>query len=575
MRLHPRGWGLFLCPLMNKSTFGTADYALATNNLNGRKIIKSFCGNSGLRLLLPLVFLGGDPINHQKMTILVVEPMKKPTIQEIDGSLESMQRIVGGDIEAVYPFDDPVVLVCHGEGKLLGLPMNRALTDESGVPYDIVCGTFFVVGIGDEDFTSLTEQQIEKYRKKYANEMVFSVPVPSGNHKNNAIRRKTNMKDKYVLTAESVTEGHPDKLCDTIADAVVDACLEHDPTAHVACEVMATAGKIIVAGEITAARLPDIPAVICRAVREAGYGGSDYEVEVITHEQSPDIAGAVNNGAETGAGDQGIVYGYACDETPELLPLPVVLAHKLTRLLTQARKLHTIPSLKPDGKAQVSVEYQFGVPKRVSAVVVSCQHEDGVELAELRHAVMRHIIQPAFQDFPLDAETEILINPSGRFVEGGFEADTGLTGRKLMVDTYGGLAPHGGGALSGKDGTKVDRSGAYMARYIAKNIVAAGLAERCTVSLAYAIGKAKPVMVEVDAHGTGKYSDTALEQAIRTVCKLTPNGMIDTLGLDKPIFRKFCNYGHFTHADAPWERTDMTEVLESACHAKEMGGSAR
>lgn len=199
------------------------------------------------------------------------------------------------------------------------------------------------------------------------------------------------MKDKYVLTAESVTEGHPDKLCDTIADAVVDACLEHDPAAHVACEVMATAGKIIAAGEITAAWLPDIPAVICRTVREAGYGGSDYEVEVITHEQSPDIAGAVNNGAETGAGDQGIVYGYACDETPELLPLPVVLAHKLTRLLTQARKLHTIPSLKPDGKAQVSVEYQFGVPKRVSAVVVSCQHEDGVELAELRHAVMRHI----------------------------------------------------------------------------------------------------------------------------------------------------------------------------------------
>ena len=383
------------------------------------------------------------------------------------------------------------------------------------------------------------------------------------------------MKDKYVLTAESVTEGHPDKLCDTIADAVVDACLEHDPTAHVACEVMATAGKIIVAGEITAVRFPDIPAVICRTVREAGYGGSDYEVEVITHEQSPDIAGAVNSGAEAGAGDQGIVYGYACDETPELLPLPVVLAHELTRLLTQARKLHTIPGLKPDGKAQVSVEYQFGVPKRVSAVVVSCQHEDGVELVELRHAVMRHIIQPAFQDFPLDAETEILINPSGRFVEGGFEADTGLTGRKLMVDTYGGLAPHGGGALSGKDGTKVDRSGAYMARYIAKNIVAAGLAERCTVSLAYAIGKVKPVMVEVDAHGTGKYSDTALEQAVRTVCKLTPNGMIDALGLNKPIFRKFCNYGHFTHADAPWERTDMTEVLESACRAKEAGVSQR
>ena len=383
------------------------------------------------------------------------------------------------------------------------------------------------------------------------------------------------MKDKYVLTAESVTEGHPDKLCDTIADAVVDACLEHDPTAHVACEVMATAGKIIAAGEITAAWLPDIPAVICRTVREAGYGGSDYEVEVITHEQSPDIAGAVNSGAETGAGDQGIVYGYACDETPELLPLPVVLAHKLTRLLTQARKLHTIPSLKPDGKAQVSVEYQFGVPKRVSAVVVSCQHEDGVELAELRHAVMRHIIQPAFQDFPLDAETEILINPSGRFVEGGFEADTGLTGRKLMVDTYGGLAPHGGGALSGKDGTKVDRSGAYMARYVAKNVVAAGIAKECTVSLAYAIGKAQPVMVEVDTHGTGKFSDNALEQAICALFDLTPDGMIRTLGLDKPIFRQFCNYGHFTHEQAPWEQTNMAEPLECACRAKEAGVSQR
>ena len=383
------------------------------------------------------------------------------------------------------------------------------------------------------------------------------------------------MKDKYVLTAESVTEGHPDKLCDTIADAVVDACLEHDPTAHVACEVMATAGKIIAAGEITAAQLPDIPAVICRTVREAGYGGSDYEVEVITHEQSPDIAGAVNNGAETGAGDQGIVYGYACDETPACLPLPVVLAHRLTKILTHVRVLGIVPGLRPDGKSQVSVEYERGRPKRIVAVVLSCQHKADADLDELRRDLMQYVVRPALRELPPDEHTEILINPSGRFVEGGFEADTGLTGRKLMVDTYGGLAPHGGGALSGKDGTKVDRSGAYMARYIAKNIVAAGLAERCTVSLAYAIGRAKPVMVEVDAHGTGKYSDTALEQAVRTVCKLTPNGMIDTLGLDKPIFRKFCNYGHFTHADAPWEQTDMTEVLESACHAKETGVSAR
>ena len=383
------------------------------------------------------------------------------------------------------------------------------------------------------------------------------------------------MKDKTILTAESVTAGHPDKLSDTIADTVLDCCLEHDPNARVACEVLATAGKFVVAGEISALTIPDISSIVRDTVRRAGYNCRDFDVEVLIHPQSPDIADAVADSGQAGAGDQGIMYGYACSETENLLPLPVVLAHRLTALLTCARTMGRISGLRPDGKAQVSVEYQFGVPKRVSAVVVSCQHEDGVELAELRHAVMRHIIQPAFQDFPLDAETEILINPSGRFVEGGFEADTGLTGRKLMVDTYGGLAPHGGGALSGKDGTKVDRSGAYMARYIAKNIVAAGLAERCTVSLAYAIGMAKPVMVEVDAHGTGKYSNAALEQAVRTVCKLTPNGMIDTLGLDKPIFRKFCNYGHFTHADAPWEQTDMTEVLESACRAKEAGVSQR
>lgn len=383
------------------------------------------------------------------------------------------------------------------------------------------------------------------------------------------------MKDNYILTAESVTEGHPDKLCDTIADAVVDACLKHDPSARVACEVMATAGKITAAGEITAVKLPDIPSIICKTVQRAGYGGSDYEVEVITHEQSPDIAGAVKGTQDTGAGDQGIVYGYACDETPEFLPLPVVFAHRLTRMLSHVRVLGIVPELRPDGKSQVSVEYEYGLPKRIAAVVLSCQHEENADLDALRRDLMQYVILPALRELPPDEHTKILINPSGRFVEGGFEADTGLTGRKLMVDTYGGLAPHGGGALSGKDGTKVDRSGAYMARYIAKNIVAAGLAERCTVSLAYAIGKAKPVMVEVDAHGTGKYSDTALEQAVRTVCKLTPNGMIDALGLNKPIFRKFCNYGHFTHADAPWEQTDMTEVLESACRAKEAEVSQR
>lgn len=383
------------------------------------------------------------------------------------------------------------------------------------------------------------------------------------------------MKDKHVLTAESVTEGHPDKLCDTIADAVVDACLKHDPSARVACEVMATAGKIIAAGEITAVKLPDIPSIICKTVQRAGYGGSDYEVEVITHEQSPDIAGAVKGTQDTCAGDQGIVYGYACDETPEFLPLPVMLAHRLTRMLSHVRVLGIVPELRPDGKSQVSVEYEHGRPKRIAAVVLSCQHEEDADLDALRRDLMQYVIRPALRELPPDERTEILINPSGRFVEGGFEADTGLTGRKLMVDTYGGLAPHGGGALSGKDGSKVDRSGAYMSRYIAKNIVAAGLAEACTVSLAYAIGKAEPVAVDIDTHGSGEYGDDVLAQAVRQVFDLTPAGMIRTLGLDKPIFARFCNYGHFTHQDAPWERCDRADLLWNVCRAKEAGVSSR
>ena len=372
------------------------------------------------------------------------------------------------------------------------------------------------------------------------------------------------MKDNCILTAESVTGGHPDKLCDAIADSVLDACLKHDPAARVACEVMATAGKIIVAGEITARELPDIPAIVCQTVREAGYGGSDYEVEVITHDQSGDIAGAVAQDAQMGAGDQGIMYGYACSETAELLPLPVVLAHRLTLLLTNARKTGSIHGLGPDGKAQVSVEYQGGAPKRIAAVVVSCQHDEDKDLDELRREIIRHVIVPALRGLYPDPKTEVFVNPSGRFVLGGFEADTGLTGRKLMADTYGGLAPHGGGALSGKDGSKVDRSGAYMARCIAKNIVAAGLAEKCTVSLAYAIGKAEPVAVDIDAHQTGKYPEAVLEQAVRAVFDLTPSGMISALGLDWPIFAQFCNYGHFTHQDAPWEQTDRAAALVDA-----------
>ena len=391
----------------------------------------------------------------------------------------------------------------------------------------------------------------------------------------NLIRRKeSTMRDKYILTAESVTEGHPDKLCDTIADSVLDACLKDDPSARVACEVMATAGKIIVAGEITARELPDIPAIVCRTVRETGYV-SDYEVEVITHDQSGDIAGAVSQDEQTGAGDQGIMYGYACGETEELLPLPVVLAHRLTSLLTNARRTGTIRGLGPDGKAQVSVEYVSGIPNRISAIVVSCQHDEDKDLDELRREIVRHVIVPALQELDPDRETEVFINPSGRFVLGGFEADTGLTGRKLMVDTYGGLAPHGGGALSGKDGTKVDRSGAYMARYIAKNIVAAGLAEECTVSLAYAIGRAEPVAVDIDTHQTGEYAETVLAQAVRAVFDLTPSGMIRTLGLDRPIFAQFCNYGHFTHQDAPWEQTDRAAALADACQMAEAGVFSR
>ena len=379
------------------------------------------------------------------------------------------------------------------------------------------------------------------------------------------------MKDKTVLTAESVTAGHPDKLCDTIADTVLDCCLEHDPQARVACEVMATAGRFIVAGEITAQAVPDIPAVVRDTVRRAGYGCGDLDIEVLIHPQSPDIAGAVEGAGQMGAGDQGVMYGYACSETDALLPLPVVLAHRLTALLACARTMGWIDGLLPDGKAQVSVEYEFGVPKRIAAIVLSCQHTEDKDLPALREELREFVITPALRTFPADADTGIYINPSGRFVLGGFEADTGLTGRKLMVDTYGGLAPHGGGALSGKDGTKVDRSGTYRARYIAKNIVAAGLAEKCTVTLAYAIGKAEPVAVDVDTHLTGTYPDEVLEQAVRRLFDLTPAGMIRTLRLDQPIFAGACNYGHFTRESLPWEQTDRVAPLTKLCAALDRG----
>ena len=371
------------------------------------------------------------------------------------------------------------------------------------------------------------------------------------------------MRDNYILTAESVTEGHPDKLCDTIADAVLDACLLVDPGSRVACEVLATAGKITVAGEITTKVMPDIPHIVCKTVRQIGYAGN-YEVEVDVHDQSPDIAEAVNGENEITSGDQGIVYGYACRETPQLLPLPVVLAHRITMGLTEARRNHRLEWLRPDGKAQVSVEYEDNKPIRVAAVVVSVQHEPEVSQKELQKAVYQLILVPALGKY-LDQNTEILINPSGSFVLGGFEADTGLTGRKLMVDTYGGVVPHGGGALSGKDCTKVDRSGAYMARYLSKNIVAAGLAEKCTVSMAYAIGKAEPLYVQADTHGTSVYPDAVLEEAVKLIFDLTPTGMANTLQLMAPIYQKYCNYGHFTHQSAPWEQTDCAKLLWEGC----------
>ncbi len=371
------------------------------------------------------------------------------------------------------------------------------------------------------------------------------------------------MRDNYILTAESVTEGHPDKLCDTIADAVLDACLLGDPDSRVACEVLATAGKITVAGEITTKVMPDIPHIVCKTVRQIGYSGN-YEVEVDVHDQSPDIADAVNGENEITAGDQGIVYGYACRETPQLLPLPVVLAHRITLGLTEARRNHLLEWLRPDGKAQVSVEYEDGKPVRVSTVVVSTQHKPEVSQKELREAVYQLILVPALGKY-LDQNTGVLINPSGSFVLGGFEADTGLTGRKLMVDTYGGIVSHGGGALSGKDCTKVDRSGAYMARYLAKNIVAASLAEKCTVSMAYAIGKAEPLYVQADTHGTGVYPDAVLAEAVKLIFDLTPTGIANTLQLMEPIYQKYCNYGHFTHQSAPWEQTDCAELLWEGC----------
>ena len=381
---------------------------------------------------------------------------------------------------------------------------------------------------------------------------------------------------KRFYTAESVTEGHPDKLCDLIADSVLDACLSHDALARVACEVMAAKGRIIVAGEITSVYEPEIPKIVRRVLSAVGYDPDRFAVECLIHKQSPDIAAGVdcsleqrrNGGQEDsvpqlGAGDQGVMVGYACDETPEMLPLPAILAHRLTISLALARRYGLIHGLRPDGKAQVTVEYgEDGKPLRLDTVVVSAQHSPVLEHDELCWELTDKVLFPALQPLPPDDDTKILINPSGRFVLGGPEADTGLTGRKLMVDTYGSMVPHGGGAFSGKDPTKVDRSGAYMARYIAKNIVVAGLASRCQVTLAYAIGRAEPVMVQVDTFGTGKIcADDCLAAAIPLVFGLTPSQICDTLHLKRPIYRQSAVFGHFGRKEFPWEKTDKAEQL--------------
>jgi len=373
----------------------------------------------------------------------------------------------------------------------------------------------------------------------------------------------------FLFTSESVTEGHPDKIADQISDAVLDAILEQDPTGRVACETLVTTGLAVIAGEITTEARVNYKQIVRDTIHEIGYNDASYGYDSNTLSvmdavgtQSPDIAQGVDTG---GAGDQGLMFGFACNETPELMPLPIQLAHNLTRRLSEARRSGELPYLRPDGKSQVTIEYRDGHPYRVEAVVISTQHADDVTTEQLRADVMEKIIKPTVSAELLDENTKYHINPTGRFVVGGPMGDAGLTGRKIIVDTYGGYAPHGGGAFSGKDPTKVDRSAAYMARYIAKNIVAAGLAEKCTVQLAYAIGVAEPVSVLVDTHGTGRVEDTKLSDIVRNNFKLTPKDIIETLDLRRPIYRATAKFGHFgrTNDEFTWEKTDKAEALRN------------
>ena len=388
---------------------------------------------------------------------------------------------------------------------------------------------------------------------------------------------------KVLFTSESVTEGHPDKICDQISDAVLDAILAQDPNGRVACEACCTTGMVMVMGEISTQCYVDIPKIAREVVLDIGYDRAKYGFDgntcaVLTSidEQSGDIAMGVDKALEVkegkdsddenGAGDQGMMFGYACDETPELMPMPISLAHKLTKKLTEVRKNGTLPYLRPDGKTQVTVEYQNDRPVRVDAVVISSQHADDVPLAQIRRDIMEQVILPVIPEELLDENTKYYINPTGRFVIGGPQGDSGLTGRKIIVDTYGGYSRHGGGAFSGKDPTKVDRSAAYAARWVAKNIVAAGLAKKCEVQLAYAIGVARPVSTMVDTFGTGTVSDETIEKAVEKVFDLRPTAIIKQLDLRRPIYRNLAKYGHMGREDlgVSWEKTDKTEALKAA-----------